>query len=82
MFIPVAGREGARIAFINSRNVSSISLFKDHSGKVHWKFIMSDSTDFKSDKFDGEEEAIKWLKGALGRDYPSTPVYLPAVSPD
>jgi len=80
MFIPVVGREGARIAFINSRNVSSISLFKDHSGKVHWKFIMSDSTDFNSENFKGEEDAIKWLKGALGRDYPSTPVYLPSSS--
>jgi hypothetical protein len=80
MFIPVVGREGARIAFINSRNVSSISLFKDHSGKVHWNFIMSDSTEFKSESFKGEEDAIKWLKGVLGRDYPSTPVYLPTAS--
>lgn len=82
MFIPVVGREGARIAFINSKIVSSISLFKDHSGKVHWKFVMSDSTEFKSENFKGEEDAIKWLKGALGRDYPSTPVYLPSDHSD
>ena len=81
MFIPVVGREGARIAFVNSKNISSISLFKDHSGKLHWKFIMNDSTDFNSEKFDGEDEAIKWLKNMLGHEYPTIPVTIPKAAP-